>query len=309
MLWLSSTKPVTAVAVAQQYERGKLRWDDRVAEFIPGFAQKGKERITLRHLLTHTAGFRGADRISEELSWEHMIEEICAAPMEPGWAPGEKAGYQIASSWYLLAEIVSRLSAQPYPEYARSHLFLPLGMENSWIGMPPERFRRYGDRIAPMYATDIGSPRPVPLWNSERGCAICRPASNGRGPASDLGRLYEALLHPERSAILSKKTVDELTSRQRVGMFDQTFRHVIDWGFGFIINSNRHGAETVPYGYGGFASDQTFGHSGAQSSCGFADPEHDLVVVWIFNGMPGERPHQKRARELNSAVYQDLQLT
>jgi CubicO group peptidase (beta-lactamase class C family) len=98
------------------------------------------------------------------------------------------------------------------------------------------------------------------------------------------------------------------TSRQRVGVFDDTFRHPLDWGFGFHIDSNRYGKETTPYGYGRFCSDTTFGHSGSQSSCAFADPENDLVVAWVCNGMPGEIRHQRRARELNSAIYQDLGL-
>src|SRR5437868_4381498 len=60
VLLLSSAKPITAVAVAQQYERQKLDWDDPVVKFIPEFGMNGKEAITIRHLLTHTAGFRGA---------------------------------------------------------------------------------------------------------------------------------------------------------------------------------------------------------------------------------------------------------
>ena len=61
-----------------------------------------------------------------------------------------------------------------------------------------------------------------------------------------------------------------------------------------------------PYGYGPLCSEGTFGHSGAQSSCAFADPAHDLVVVWICNGLPGELRHQERARAINQAVYQDI---
>src|SRR3954463_12200392 len=61
MLWLSCTKPITAVAIAQQHEKRKLHWDDAVSKFIPEFAANGKEAVTIRHLLTHTAGFRSAD--------------------------------------------------------------------------------------------------------------------------------------------------------------------------------------------------------------------------------------------------------
>jgi CubicO group peptidase (beta-lactamase class C family) len=308
LLWLSSSKPITAIAVAQQHERKTLRWDDPVIRFIPEFGQNGKESITVRHLLTHTAGFRSADRIRDELPWPETIAQICAAPLEPGWNPGERAGYQIVSSWFILGEIVRRLDGRPFDLYLREEIFLPLGMNDSWIGMPPEAYRRYGDRIAPMYATDIGQPRPVSLWNSEKGCAICRPASNGRGAIRQLGLLYQWLLHPESRSLLKPQTVKELIKRHRVGLFDHTFQHVIDWGLGFIINSNRWGIETVPYAYGRYASPDTFGHSGAQSSCAFADPASELVVAWALNGMPGERAHQKRNREINSAIYHDLKL-
>ena len=60
MLWMSSIKPVTAVAIAQMWERGKLELDDPVARHIPEFGARGKERVTIRHVLTHTGGFPGA---------------------------------------------------------------------------------------------------------------------------------------------------------------------------------------------------------------------------------------------------------
>jgi len=57
MLWMSSVKPVTAIAVAQMWERGLLAFDDPVAQHIPEFATSGKFAITIRHVLTHTGGF------------------------------------------------------------------------------------------------------------------------------------------------------------------------------------------------------------------------------------------------------------
>src|SRR4051812_9292811 len=61
VLWLSSGKPLTAIAVAQLWEKGRLELDDPVVRFIPEFGASGKEGITLRHLLTHTAPLRLAD--------------------------------------------------------------------------------------------------------------------------------------------------------------------------------------------------------------------------------------------------------
>lgn len=91
-------------------------------------------------------------------------------------------------------------------------------------------------------------------------------------------------------------------------MFDHTFKHVMDWGLGFILDSKQYGSDTVPYGYGDHASPRTFGHSGAQSACAFADPEHDLAVAWLCNGLPGEARHQLRQRAINNAIYEDLGL-
>src|SRR3954463_3162185 len=59
MIWMSACKPVAGIATAQLWERGLVDLDDRVAKHIPEFGTRGKEPITIRHLLTHTAGFRG----------------------------------------------------------------------------------------------------------------------------------------------------------------------------------------------------------------------------------------------------------
>jgi CubicO group peptidase (beta-lactamase class C family) len=306
-LWLSAGKPVTAVAIAQQVERGRVSIDDPVAKHVPEFAQRGKERITIRHLLTHTGGFRGADLIPEDLSWHETIERICAATVEPDWVIGEKAGYQLSSSWFVLAEIVRRLSGRAYSDYVRDEIFVPLGMRASWIGMPLTRHREYGERIGFIYLLRGGKLAPHAEWNSEADCTRCRPGGNARGPVRELGKFYESLLG-FGAQLLKKESVAEFTRRHRIGMFDHTFQHVIDFGLGFIVNSNRYGVETVPYGYGRHASEETFGHSGAQSSCAFADPARQLVVAWSCNGLPGERLHQRRAREINAAIYEDLGL-
>lgn len=306
-LWLSAGKPVTAVAIAQQVEVGALSVDDAVAAHIPEFAPGGKEHITIRHLLTHTAGFRGADLLPEDLGWQEMIARICATATEPDWPIGEKAGYQLGSSWFILGEIVQRLSGRAYPDYARKKIFEPLGMNDSWIGMPESRYDEYGERIGSIYLLRSGKLAPHGEWNSKADSLRCRPGGNARGPVRELGKFYESLLG-FGAPVLKHETVAEFASRHRVGLFDHTFQHVIDFGLGFIVNSNRYGVETVPYGYGRYASADTFGHSGAQSSCAFADPEHRLVVAWSCNGLPGERLHQRRAREINSAIYEDLGL-
>jgi CubicO group peptidase (beta-lactamase class C family) len=325
MLWLSSTKPVGAVAIAQLWQRGRLELDDPVARHIPEFAAHGKGAITLRHLLIHTAGIRLLDVGWPTDTWEAIIARIAAMRPEPRWVPGRKAGYHHASSWFLLGEVVRRLDGRPFGRYAREEIFEPLGMDDSWVGMPVERYREYRERgsLCPIYDTaggpGAGAPKPQGQ-DSEAWCTGTHPGANGYGPMSQLGRFYEMLLARGRAAqrpprapaiappLLSPQAVEAMTARHRAGMLDHTFQHVLDWGLGFIVNSRQYGAETVPYGYGNHASPRTFGHSGYRSSTAFADPEHGLAVALAFNGTPGADAHERRIRAVLDALYQDLGL-
>ncbi len=108
--------------------------------------------------------------------------------------------------------------------------------------------------------------------------------------------------------ILSTPAVEALTTPNRVGMHDHTFDHVLDWGLGFICNSNRYGPDTVPYGYGPHASRRAFGHSGYRSVVAFADPEHRLAVALAFNGTPSNEAHEARIRAVLAGLYEDLGL-
>ena len=310
-IWLSSTKPVTAVAFALLWQRGDCDLDDKVARFVPEFAAQGKGEITLRHILTHTGGIRMLNIGWPEASWEEIIDTICRHRPEPRWEPGEKAGYHMASSWFVLGEVVARIAGERFDRFVRREVLEPCGMHDSWIGMPEDRFAAYGDRIAHMYGTEKGQ-KILRRWHEAPSVVGCSPGGNGRGPIRDLGKFYEMLLRKGLTAdgqrLLTPQTVEALTTPQRVGMQDQTFKQKLDWGLGFIVDSKHYGEQLVAYGYGASASRRTFGHSGFQSSTGFADPKYDLVVAMVANGQPGEPAHTRRFKELAEAVYADLGL-
>jgi CubicO group peptidase (beta-lactamase class C family) len=312
-LWMSSVKPVGSVAIAQLWERGLLDLDDRISRFIPEFGVRGKEQITIRHVLTHTGGFRAVPELHWSDSFEDAIAKICEAALEPRWVPGVTAGYHPASGWYVLAELVRRIDGRPYDNYVREAIFQPLGMSDCWVGMPRQVYRSYGRQLGFIYDTSDGEPRSNIPGNSEGDAAAVRPGANGRGPIRQLARLYEMLLFKGRlrdsPRLLLPQTVDALTARHRAAAIDLTFKHVLDFGLGLIINSHQYGPDTVPYSYGPHASPRAFGHSGQQSSCAFCDPVHGLVVSWVCNGMPGEERHQARQRSINRTIYEELKLT
>jgi CubicO group peptidase (beta-lactamase class C family) len=310
-LWMSSCKPITAVAIAQLWEAASLDLEQPVASYIPEFAQGGKGAVTVRHVLTHTGGFRTTPFQYPGDDWETSIAKICATSLEPGWIPGERAGYHVHSGWFILGELVERLSGMRVREYLRRRVLEPSGMRDSWIGMPRERYAADAERLSVMLDTST-QPGKTLEWHTQDWVTGDRPSGNAYGPAHELAAFYEMLLRggvgPDGARVLESKTVELFTRRHRAGLPDRTFRTVLDWGLGFILDSKRYGAEQHPYGYGTHASDGTFGHSGYQSSSAFADPAHDLAVALVFNGCPGEAAHQERVHAVLGALYEDLEL-
>jgi CubicO group peptidase (beta-lactamase class C family) len=253
MLWMSATKPITVIALAQVWERGKIALDDPVAKYIPAFGAKGKDAITIRHVLTHTGGFRAAVGPWTADPWDSIIAQICDEKIEPGWIVGQTSGYHVAPSWYLLAEIVRRVSAdgRPYSQYVREEVLEPLGMRDTWIGMPAARCREYGDRIAPMHFGSAVKPPglyPYAPWsNSAEAVAIERPGGNGRGPIHDLGRFYEAMLAGGEE-VVTPQTIEAISARHTVGRPDKTLGYQLDRGLGVVIDSKKYGPASAWYG-------------------------------------------------------------
>ena len=313
MMWLSAGKPLIAVAILQLVGQGLLDLDGKIVDWIPEFAAGGKEQIRLRHLLTHTGGFRNVESGWPHRSWKETLSRICESPLEDDWRVGETAGYHTSSSWYILGELIQRVDPKErsFSRFFHEEICEPLGMRNSWNGMPSKVWSANKARVAEMSQLEKGKTEVLP-WHDEQHCVAASPGANSRGPVRELGRFYECLLaggEVEGRQVLSKESVELLTTRHREGLYDQTLLHKVDFGLGVIVDSNRYGVDTVPYGFSPYCSELTFGHGGSQSSIGFADPDAELVVCYVANRRVGEPRHQKRNREIISAIYQDLGLS
>jgi len=196
--WFSSCKPITALAIALLYQRRALDLDDRVQRFIPEFAN-GKERCTVRQVLTHVGGFPNAFHDGTEFGWEEAISIICAAAAET--EPGTRAAYHHSSGWYILGELVRRIDGRPIDRFVTEEIFVPLGMRESHMGMAPARQRMLGSRLA---RVALGRSEKAPYvdesfvrrFNATEEIARVNPGGGVRGPARDLGRLYEWPPHP-----------------------------------------------------------------------------------------------------------------
>jgi CubicO group peptidase (beta-lactamase class C family) len=140
----SITKPITATAVMLLAERGQLCLQDRVAEFVPAFAQNGKEEVRLCHLLTHTSGLPDMLTDNQRLRREHrplsvFVEETCRLRL--AFRSGTAVSYQ-SMGFAALAEVVHQVSGRTLAEFLRQEIFVPLGMTDTTLGVDAARRER-----------------------------------------------------------------------------------------------------------------------------------------------------------------------
>jgi CubicO group peptidase (beta-lactamase class C family) len=306
VLWMSSTKPLMSVAIGQLVERELVRLDDPVASHVPEFAASGKAEITLRHLLTHTAGIPNAHRQWSRESWDEIVAKICASAPEPGLRLGVDCEYHVASAWYVLGEIVRRRDGRGYSQYVREAILAPLGIRDFWVGMPAPDFEANRARIARPYHVADGKLEPIDFWGwsgSPESLAICRPGGSGWGTARALSGFYAALLRGG-APILRRDTLECLTRVALPGVHDRSFNVRLNRALGFVLDSKEFGPASA--WYGNRVSARAFGHAGYYSSVAFADPEHDLAVALAWNGFAPAEKNDARVHAALDALYQDL---
>jgi len=139
----SMVKPITAIAVLQLHEQGRLDIDDPVADYLPFFEvqypSESSETITIRHLLNHSSGLR--NNVPEIVDWIHfdgdpewnqteLIKEKLPDYVELAYEPGTQGVYTNIG-YMLLAAIIEAASGQTYQQYMIDHIFKPLGMDQT----------------------------------------------------------------------------------------------------------------------------------------------------------------------------------
>ena len=142
----SCTKAATALAAHLLADRGALDLDAPVASIWPEFAAAGKEGITTRMLLDHTAGLpvlRAPLKRDCLLDWDYMTSHLAAE--RPFWEPGTRSGYHAITFGYLVGEVVLRFSGQSLGAFFQEEIARPLGID-FWIGLPESE----EPRVAPI---------------------------------------------------------------------------------------------------------------------------------------------------------------
>jgi CubicO group peptidase (beta-lactamase class C family) len=292
LFWAGSTAKGVAASVAHVLvERGDLTDDMCVADVWPEFGAHGKDRVTLRQVLLHTAGVPGLppDTSAADLcDWDRMCAVI--ADSEPWWAPGTRFGYHAKTFGFLLGEALRRATGDPISALLRTHVTGPLGVgDEVHFGVPRP--------LLPRVARQVGSSRVEP----EPGSPLARAMPPGVVPdaeyanrsdlltsdipaegtmsARGVARIYAALLgHVDGVALVSAARRTAMTAIAFTGM-DEVMGFPTSWAYGY--------APSRPSGRGRPGS--TFGMVGANGSAAYADIDSGVAVAVMRNRFdPGD---------------------
>ncbi len=275
----SLTKVVaTTTSVMILIEEGKIALNDRVSVFIPGFERYGKGDIAIRDLLTHMSGLRPDVDLAE--FWTGSDAAIALAVEEvPISAPGARFIYSDIN-FFLLGDIVRRVSGVPLDRFAHERIFAPLGMTNTAFTPPPS----WQSRIAPTErCTPFGWPCQGPGMTLLRG-TVHDPTARRMGgvaghaglfsTAADLATFCRMLLGGgtyRGVRILSPLAVTRMTSRATPA--DERNVRGLGWDIDSSFSSNR--GELLPVG--------SFGHTGFTGTSLWLDPASGMFVVFLSN--------------------------
>lgn len=302
LFWIASmTKSVSTTAILTLVDEGRLSLDEPASKWLPELGKvkmadgsTPKRQITLRDLMSHTAGIAFPPRKATDgaISLKAYSVELLKAPLsfEPGSAYEYGFGITIAGR---IAEIVSGKSFEQFIEERITH---PLGMKDTTFH-PDEKQR---SRIAMTYTMNETTKELMPAYNPfVTGDASVRrmvePSGGLFSTAADMSKFYHMIANKgmwEGRRIVSEASITELTSAHK------TEDRTISYGLGWMVNIEaQRPAPMMPVG--------CFGHGGAYATHGCVDVENDLVTVYLVQNVlvpNSSQPRDTFHRLLNESL-------
>ena len=304
-------KAMAAICVLRLAERGLLDLDDPVARHWPEFAHAGKERVTVRMLLSHRAGLPAVRAELHERAmydWELMTRAL--AQEEPWWEPDATHGYHVNTFGFLVGEVARRVSGETIGALTRREVALPLGADFH-IGLAAEDDARVAEySFGTESDEDSGAPRSddaerqfllgrvylnppglsgIGTVNTREWRAAEIPSANGHASARAVARIYGALLG---GGLLGADMLAHAIAEHSAGT-DFVLGRPSRFGLGFQLTQPERPLGPNP---------RTFGHFGAGGSLGFADADAGVAFGSLLN-RSGPRWQNPRNRALVDALY------
>ena len=298
----SATKPLVSLALLQQVERHRLEIDAPVAVYWPEFGQNGKERVTLRHILTHRGGFPTTPPDLSPEQWgdpDAVRRAVAAMPAE--YVPGAASVYHFLTQHWVCAELVFRLDGRSIEAYVREEITAPLGMHNTYLGLP----REHDSRLARMHATDGADARGIATLREIHGSFLHRlpvPGASGVSTAADMARFYAAIGSGgalDGVRILQPETVERMLRIEVDGRLDLVSEVPVRRGLGFELGGLADPRRQWP---GATSTERTFWHGGFSASVCWGDRDTGLSMVFLTNGVRRDEEGAIARRDLSDAV-------
>ncbi len=290
LFYAASTGKGVATSVAHVLvERGALDYDMRITDVWPEFGSRGKDRVTLRHVLLHTAGVPGLPRdttVEDLCDWDHMCSVI--ADEDPWWEPGTRFGYHAKTFGFLLGEIIRRATGSTISTLLRELVTTPLGVEDEvHFGVPRRLLPRVARAVPPAGpAPDLpepGSPLaealprgivPNAQYANRADVLTSDIPSDGTMTARGATRMYTALLgYVDGVELVSSSRLATMAAVAFTGR-DEVMGYPTAWAFGY--GPGRPGG--VPSRRG-----STFGMVGMNGSAAYADIDSGVTVAVMRN--------------------------
>jgi CubicO group peptidase (beta-lactamase class C family) len=299
-----ATKPIAALAVARLVDDGTVELDAPLAPVLPSVRALA-DGVSLRHLMTHTAGLYQPDAFGFELipatQRGRVIDNL---PLPTEWRLGKDAAYSEYIGWHLIGRVLESTTGRPLREILRESVLDPLEMADTFVGMTDEDFTDNLDRIGMNFDLRHDRSLPLLLERSQRWCTECNCAHGGYTTARDLARLYSGVLaqleNGRQPGLPSAETLEQFCSTARPRLYDRVLRRECEYGLGFMVDLAEHEFSEA-------CSPASFGHSGwLGGSFGFADPAHRLAVGVVLNGIVDHEISFARRRALVQTLYDDL---
>lgn len=298
----SVSKSIVAAAVHKLAGEGRLDVDAPLARYWPAFGRKGKDGITIAELLTHRAGFQHPARPLDLVSWLHptwTVRRIASLPAVPGQRG--RCVYHSFSAHAALGELIARLSGRPATEYLRSAFFEPLGMEDSYAGLP----RRLQARASGIYSGDPAQAAAARVFSLPPLRAAFLPAASVNTTARDLARFYAMLGSGgefEGRRYIDAGALSRATQPAYDGPDGDSERRAV-WSEGFSLGGYPTWADKDVYVFGRSSHLGVFGHAG-QGGCAlaWADPSVGLAMAFVNNRFLELEASQRRSMAISDAV-------
>jgi CubicO group peptidase (beta-lactamase class C family) len=279
----SVTKPITAIGIMILMEEGKLALNDPVEQYLPEFKVTRKKDqqptpITIHHLLTHTAGlplYRLPESQELPVKRNRTLTDYVTflSKQEPEYEPGTQFRYS-SGGFAILGRIIEVVSGQPYDQFIKKRIFVPLGMKDSFFFIPAEK----QSRVASIYRLQDGK---LSKWEEleayARTAKYPGPEFGMYSTAADLASLCQMMLDGgtlKGRRILSKMSVALMTENHTLNIKSATTQTPVYQGLGWGLAGD-------PMNDFPLTSSGSFGHNGAFGTILWIDPKPRLIRIFL----------------------------